>query len=66
MREYTNSQVDYLISEYIHSKRDREILKLRFIDGLTYEQISEQIDMSVRQVKNIIYREQDKIFKHML
>ena len=66
MREYTNSEVDYLISEYIHSKRNREILHLRFIDGLTYEQISEAVDMSVRQVKNIIYKEQDKIFRHMI
>ena len=66
MMEYTNSQIEYLISEYIHSKRNREILHLRFIDGLTYEQISESVDMSVRQVKNIIYKEQDKIFRHMI
>jgi DNA-directed RNA polymerase specialized sigma24 family protein len=66
MMEYTNSQIEYLISEYIHSKRNREILHLRLIDGLTYEQISESVDMSVRQVKNIIYKEQDKVFRHMI
>lgn len=66
MTEYTNSQIDFYISEYIHSKRDRDILRLRYIDGLTYEQISERVDMSVRQVKNIIYKNQDKLFKHMV
>ena len=65
MKEYTNSQIEGIISEYIHSKRDRDILRLRFIDGLTYEQIAEKIDISVRQTKNIIYKKQEIIFKHL-
>lgn len=62
MKEYTNTQIAHAIDEYIHSRRDREILRLRLIDGLTYEQISEKIDMSVRQVKNIVYRAQERLF----
>jgi hypothetical protein len=30
---------------------------------LTFEKIAELHDMSVRQIKNIVYRGQDKIFK---
>lgn len=65
MKEYSNSQISHLIDEWVHSKRDRDILKLRYIDGLTFEKISEQCDMSVRQVKRIIYKNEMLLFKHL-
>lgn len=52
----TNSQIDYLINEKIHSKRDRQIMKLRMIDGMTYESIAEICEMSVIQIKRIVQR----------
>ena len=39
--------------------------KTDFIDGMTYEQIAEKHDMSVRQTKNIIYKSTDKILKYL-
>ncbi len=63
--EYTNSQIRELISEYIHSERDRAVLNRRLVDGLTFERLAEEFDMSVRQVKNIVYRLQDELFKHI-
>lgn len=53
---YTNSEMETLIDEYIHSSRDRLILKLCFIDGVTHEKISEHddVDLTPRQVSNII------------
>ena len=65
MTEYTNSQIRCLIDEYIHNERDRAILKRRLIDGICFEKLAEEFDMSVRQMKNIIYREQDKLFRKM-
>lgn len=65
MKEYTNSQIENIIDEHIHSQIHRDILKSRFIDGLTYEQISEKYDLSVSQTKNIIYKKQDAIFSHL-
>lgn len=35
MIEYTNSAVARIIDEYIHSERDRAIIKRRLIDGLS-------------------------------
>lgn len=64
--EYTNSQIIALIDEYIHSERDRKILKRRLVDGCCYEPLAEEFDLSVRQVKNIVYKSQDKLFRHML
>ena len=53
---YTNSEMEQIIDEYIHSARDRLVLKLCFIDGVTHEKISEHDDVNLtpRQVSNII------------
>ena len=65
MIEYSNSQISELIDDYIHNARNRAILKDRLIDGLTYERIAEIYDMSYQQIRTIIYKEQEKIFKHI-
>ena len=63
--EYTNSQISYLIDEYIHSERNRNILKRRLIDGLTYERLAEEFDLSVRQTKKIVYKSEEILFYHI-
>jgi DNA-binding CsgD family transcriptional regulator len=61
----TNSQIDHIISEYIHSERDRKVLHRRLVDGITYEELAREMDMSVRHIKNIVYRAEAKLFKHL-
>lgn len=63
--DYTNSRMIELISEYIHSERDRAIMKRRLIDGITFERLAEEFDMSVRQIKNIVYKLQAQLFLHL-
>jgi len=63
--EYKNSDIIAVIDEYVHSERDRAILKRRFCDGICFEPLAEEFDMSVRQIQNIIYKYQFKIFKHL-
>lgn len=53
---YTNSQIIEIIDEHVHSERDRALLKRRFVDGICFEPLAEEFDLSVRQVKNIIYK----------
>ena len=65
MVDYTNSQISSVIDEHIHHAINRQMLKDRLIDGMTYEQIAEKHDMSVRQTKNIIYKSTDKILKYL-
>ena len=65
MMEYTNSEITNLIDEHIHSERDRAILKQRLVDGIRYEKLAENFDMSVRQIKNIVYKSEDKLFKYL-
>ena len=54
MKEYTNTAVSALIDEHIHSERDRRILKRRLVDGIMYEPLAEEFELSVRQVKYIV------------
>lgn len=63
--EYTNSQIRELISEHIHSERDRRLLARRLIDGVVFEKLSEEFDMSDRQVRRIVYKLQEQLFKHL-
>lgn len=56
------SEIEHLIDEWIFNERDRLILKRRLLDGVCYEPLSEEFDLSVRQIKNIVYRSENKIF----
>ena len=60
--EKSRSEIEFLIDEYILSERDRKLLKRRLIDGIIYEKLAEEFNLSERQVKNIVYKSQDKIF----
>ena len=58
------SEIGFLIDEWILKERDRNILKRRLLDGLTYEALSEEFDLSVRQAKRIVYKAEEKLFCH--
>ena len=63
--DISNSELNYLIDQWIRSERDRAILKDRLINGLTFERLAEKHDMSVRQTKNIVYKAMDRLEKHL-
>ena len=65
MKEYSNSQISAVIEEYIHSKRNRELLKRRYVDGITFEKLSEEFELSVRQAKTIVYKAEKILFSHV-
>ena len=64
-RDYSNSEISDAIDEWIHSERDRAILKRRLIDGVVFESLAEEFDLSVRQVKSIVYKAQERVFMHL-
>ena len=61
--EYTNSQAREAIAEFIHSERDRRLMERRLIDGVVIEKLAEEFELSVSQVKRIILRESDILFR---
>ena len=58
-----NSIIAALIDEKIHHERNRQILKRRLIDGICFEPLAEEFDLSVRQTKYIVSRGIKEIFK---
>ena len=63
--EYSNSQIENIIDEYIHSERDRALLKRRLIDGICYEPLAEEFDLSTVQTKKIVYKLSEIVFRHI-
>lgn len=57
--------IDQWIIGYPNCKRDREILKRRLLDGVCFEPLAEEFQMSVRQIKNIVYDSKQKLFPHI-
>ena len=63
--EYSNSDIDHYIDEYIHSERDRRILKRKLIDGITHEALAEEFDLSVTTVKTIVRKGIETLLKYI-
>lgn len=60
--DLSRSEIVNAIDEWILNERDREMLKRRLIDGKTYEALSYEFDLSVRHIKTIIYKAEEKLF----
>lgn len=61
---YTRLELENLINERIlgqHADRNRRLIYRRLCDGITYECLAEEFDLSVNQVKNICYKLIEKL-----
>ena len=62
MIDYTNSEIRIRVDERIHNERDRAILKRRLCDGVRFEALAEEFDLSTQRVKSIVYKAQGSLF----
>lgn len=53
--ELRNSDIEYCIEEYVRRKEHRAILKEKWFEGLTFEEIASRHHLSVTVVKEIVY-----------
>ena len=60
------SEIEHLIDEWIFNERDRAILKRRWLDGICYEPLAEEFDLSVRQVKNVVKKHEKVLYKKII
>jgi DNA-directed RNA polymerase specialized sigma24 family protein len=65
MRDYSRTELTEAIDEWILNEKHRAILKRRLLDGICFEPLAEEFDMSPRQIKTIVYRAQEKLFRHL-
>lgn len=63
--DISRSQLNALIDEWIFNERDRAILKRRMLDGVCFEPLAYEFGLSVQHTKNIVYKAQDKLFRHI-
>lgn len=63
--DLSRSEIEHLIDEWIFSERDRKILKRRIIDGICFEPLADEFNLSTQTVKTIVYKAQDIIYKHI-
>lgn len=64
--ELSRTQYEDLILEWIFSERDRNITTRKLLDGLTYEQIAEEFDISEVQAKRIVRKSTEILIKHAI
>ena len=58
----SRSELEKAIDEWILNERDRKILKRRLLDGIIYESPSYEFDLSVRHIKTIVYKGEERLF----
>lgn len=63
--ELSRSQIEHLIDEWILNERDRAILKRRLCDGIPYEPLAEEFNLSVQRIKSIVYKSKERLFRHI-
>ena len=59
--DLSRSELTALIDEWIFNERDRAILKRRLLDGICYEPLAEEFGLSVRHIKTIVYKSEQKL-----
>lgn len=50
----SNSQLAELISEHVHSERNRQIMRMKLIDGYTYDKIAEIVQLDPRYIRALV------------
>lgn len=69
LQDYSRNELEEAIEQWVicrkHSQRNRAVLKRSLLDGIPFEALAEEFDLSVRQVKNIVYKSEEQLFKHI-
>lgn len=65
MPDYKNSDMLHVINEYVRNPRYRELLRLRFCEGRTYDEISEAVGYSPQHVREIVRTHKDLLIRHL-
>ena len=65
MKIYDRFEMRNVIDRYVIDSRYREVLSLKFCEGLTYEQIGESTNYSTQHVKHICTAYRDCLMAHL-
>lgn len=63
--DYSNTKVEAVINEWVHSAFDRKVMHLRLIDGQTHESIAEIMGVEPITIKRHVKKCMPIILDHM-
>ena len=63
--QHSKAEICNAIDEWILNERNRAIVKRRLIDGIQFEPLAEEFDLSVRWVKEIVRKALRKLDGHI-
>lgn len=61
--DIVNAIDEWLVGQ--NAERNRKLMYRRLIDGVTFERLAEEFELSVTQTKTIVYKCGNRIFKHL-
>lgn len=64
MPDVSSAELEQLINSWVLNERDRAVIRRRLIDGIRFEPLAEEFDLSVSQVKRIVGKGKQTIFLH--
>lgn len=67
MRGVEASRINAIIDEYVHSDRDKEIIKLSLLHDISYTAIADRLEpwISTRTVQNVMNEWMPLILEHL-
>ena len=66
--DYSRTQLELVIYEWINgenAERNRKLVARRLFDGVTFERLAEEFELSPKQARNVFHRCEQIIFKHI-
>lgn len=61
----SRAEIEKAIDNWIFNKRDRELVKDRLFNGITFEELAEIHNLSVRHAKTLYYKYYKKLDKKL-
>ena len=66
IQKHPKDELVKIIDQYIHHERNRAILKRKLLDGISYEELAEEFDLTPRHCKTIVKDCQRVVFERLL
>ena len=63
--EHGRQDYERVIELWVRSEHDRRALKRKYLDGICYEQIADELGISPRTVQNIVNRWRGTVERHL-
>lgn len=65
--DMNRAEIEEIIDQWIvgnRAERNRQIMKRRLIDGIRFDLLAEEFQLSEKQVKRVVYKGTEQIIKH--